>query len=244
MRNLFYLVLVANLLICSAANAFIQSEQFSEFSLNDIEADQQGFMQNTSGDGFIVLNGIELNRSQMCGLALTMEFKQAPFRATIFDIYWRTANVGFSESQKSFFIVNQEDTSSRNSYLIPLCKLYNFSGNLNQPQNQANITALRIDYPSNKNLSIRFDQLRFLDTLTMNALLEDENNIVLEPYERIAGPAFTSFDVIIPKLIFAFDEGLKRFTKDLPFLFFWISVIALLKGLMLWSYVRQFRRDK
>lgn len=232
------------MMLSGKATAFTPSDQFSGFGLNDLQTDTLGFMQNTSGDGFLVLNDISLNRAQMCGLLLTIEFKDAPFRASLFDVYWRTSKSGFSESQKGFFVVNEKDAIGKNTYLIPLCKLYGFSGNLNQPQNQANITSIRIDYPPNKTLALRFDEIRFVDSRTTIEMAGDDAVIVIEPYERMEGRSFTSLDVIVPKLIFAFEEGLKRLTKDVPFLVFWLLLIIALKGLILWSYVRQFRRDK
>lgn len=240
MRNLVGLTICAFILFSSASMAFTQSEQFSDYELKDLQSDQQGFIQNTSGDGFLVLNNIDLNRAEMCGLSMIMEFKEPPFRATVFDLYWRTAQTGFSESQKGFFIVNEKDARFKNSYAIPLCKLYNFSGNLNQPQNQANITSFRIDFPPNKTVAVRFETIRFVDSFALSQLMSIDEGVVLEPYESVSGRSFTSLDVIVPKLIFAFEEGVKRFVSDVPFLIFWLLLIVILKGLMLWSYMRQF----
>ena len=243
MRSFSCLLLIAGLLVNSLAYAFTQSEQFSDFELKDLQSDAQGFIKSTSSDGFLVLNNIVLTRAQMCGLILDMEFQETPFRATAFEIYWRTENSAFSESQKGSFIINQNDASQQNTYLIPLCKLYGFSGNLNQSQNQANITSIRIDYPPNKTVAVRFNVIRFVDTKTTIETARNEAVIVLEPYERIAGRSATSLDVIVPKLIFSFEEGLSRLSQDVPFLVFWLLLIVFFKGLILWSYVRQFRRD-
>lgn len=238
------LSLIVSFLSVANVHAFVASEQYSEIEYKDLSTNPQGYLTNTTGDGFLVLNNIELNRAQMCGLMLTLEFQQAPERASIFDVYWRTAKTGFSESQKGFFVINQTDAATKNSYLVPLCKLFNFSGNLNQPQQQANITGFRFDYPANKTLALRIESIKFLSSEAMAKLEESGTDaIVVEPYERISARSFTSLDVIIPKLIFAFEEGLKRFTKDGPFLVFWLVLILILKLLILRSFMREFKTD-
>ena len=236
--------LVLSLLLSMSAFAFVPSEQFSDIQYKDLVTDTQGYISNTSSDGYLVLNNINLNRAQMCGLQLSFEFKQTPQRASLFDVYWRTAQTGFSESQKAFFIINQQDAANKNTYIVPLCKLFSFSGNLNQPLQQANITAFRLDYPPNKDTALRIETIQLLDSQAMSTESYGASQaIVLEPYETISANSFTSLDVIIPKLIFAFEEGLKRFTSDVPFLIFWLFLIFLLTVLILLSYTRQFKMD-
>lgn len=239
------LIAVWMLMLCTSAQAFVPSEQFSDIQYKDLITDTQGFISNTSGDGFFVLNNVNLSRDQMCGLLLTIEFQQAPQRASIFDVYWRTAQAGFSESQKGFFIINQSDAANKNQYLVPLCKLFSFSGNLNQPFLQANITALRLDFPPNKTTTVRFEAIEFLSTQAVLDRTESSADIIkLEPYEAVSAQSFTSLDVIIPKLVFAFEHGLQRLLQDVPFLVFWLLLILFLKVLILRSFVRQIRTDK
>lgn len=238
------LILSLCLLVSLNVSAFVPSEQFSDIQYKDLVTDTLGYISNTTGDGYLVLNNINLNRAQMCGLQISLEFKETPQRATVFDLYWRTAQTGFSESQKSFFMINQKEAANKNTYIVPLCKLFSFSGNLNQPLQQANIIALRFDYPPNKDIALRIENIQFLDSETLSRESYGASEVIIvEPYERVSADSFTSLDVIIPKLIFAFEEGLKRLSSDVPFLIFWLVLIFLLKGLILLSYTRQFKTD-
>ncbi len=214
--------------------------------LKDLELDSDGYLANTSGDGYFQLMGLDHSRDRLCGLLLKMEFKNPVEKATLFDVYWRTKSQGYSENQKGFFIINNEHTKTSNTYLVSLCKLHNFSGNLNQSHLQDNISALRLDYPGNKRLAIKFESIQILDDDELQLRLKqaDTNDIVLEAYERINPRAFTSLDVIVPKLIFAFEEGLKRLTNDLGFLVFWLLLIIALKLLLLRSFIRQYRSSE
>jgi len=82
-----------------------------------------------------------------------------------------------------------------------------------------------------------------LDSIALAETAKNDEVVSLVPYERIAGHSATSLDVVIPKLIFSFEEGLSRLKGDIPFFVFWLFLIVLLKWLILMSYVRQFRRD-
>ena len=221
--------------------AFMPSEQYSDIQYKDLEENENGYWQNTSRDSFIVFNNIDLNRAQMCVLVIKLEFAQAPSSASLFDSYWRAAGAGFSESQKGSFIISHKQAQNNNTYAIPLCKLYGFSGNLDQPNLQKNIDTFRLDYPSNKNMAIKFDSLAFISHAQLSEL--PDTVIMLEPYERISGRSFTSLDVIIPKLFFAFQEGLKRLSQDITFLIFWLVIIVLLTSLILRSFIRPARNN-
>lgn len=238
------LVSIINGSFITIASALAPSEQFSDIQLRNLDTDEQGYLSNTSNDGHIVFNDLSLTRDQMCGVLLTIEFKETPLRASLFDVYWRTAQVNFTESQKGFFLINQNDAAQKTRYLLPICKLFGFSGNLHNPLIQGNITGFRLDYPPNKDTSLRIESAEFLDSQALSELLQQQTEIIaLELYESVPARSFTSLDVIIPKLVFAFEEGIKRLGLDLPFLIFWLCLIFLLKLLLLKSFVRQFKSD-
>ena len=66
-----------------------------------------------------------------------------------------------------------------------------------------------------------------------------ENIRLLEPYERIDPRAFTSLDVVLPKLYFAAQEGAHRLWQDKAFLIFWLLLIGGFKLLIIRSYLRK-----
>ena len=208
-----------------------------QYHLRDFEEDAQGFLTNTGNDSFIVIDNLDLPRQQACNLLLSLDFKETFERPGLFELFWSVKTGVFRERQKGRFIINQSDTTQANSFLIPLCKLYNFSGNLNVPDYQRNITGFRLDYPGNKKVSIRFNTIAFLSTTQANEFLKNNDVITLEPYERVNGQSFTSLDSIIPKILFAFEDGLKRLTIDKGFLIFWLLVIASLIFLLLRSFL-------
>ncbi|NNC99474.1 MAG: hypothetical protein HKN85_04775 [Gammaproteobacteria bacterium] len=213
----------------------------SSLRLKDIAENDSGFLTNTGSDGFITLANVDRTREQLCGLELKLEFLQALERPALFEIFWRTRDSGYSERNKGFFIINQEDSKSTTRYLLPLCKMFHYSGNINNGQRQAPIHGLRIDYPGNKTVSIKFHSLAFLDARITSQLLAGgpSEMIILEPYERIEAKAFTSMDVALPKLLFALEQGLGRITRDLAFLIFWLSLMGGLVLVIVRSWLRQ-----
>jgi len=211
--------------------------------MKDLQVIGDDFIANTGSDGFLIFRDVEMSRDQACGIELDIEFKSAMPRPGIFEIFWRSAEQGFSEQRKAFVIINQSHTQARQRFMIPLCKLYHYSGNLNQPERQSIINALRFDYPTNKEIALRFHSIRLIDAETMNGQLQQSEPeiVILEPYERVSARSFASFDVALPKLYFAYEEGLQRISQDKPFLVVWLVMIAGLIVPMLRSVLRKER---
>ena len=231
---------IANFFFVCNAFALVPNEIFSDVQLRNLVENERGFLKNTSNDGHIILSNMMLTREQMCGVIFSIEFENTPLKPSLFDVYWRTSKHGFREGQKATFIISHQSAVQKNQYLLPMCKLYGFSGNVNSPEKQANVTGFRIDYPANKDLSLKITDLAFTDSKSLSDI---KNTIVLEPYERVSAKSFASFDVVIPKLIFAFEEGLKRMTADKLFLVFWLFLIFVLKCLVLLSFMRQLKSN-
>jgi len=210
------------------------SVHYPDYQLTRLEEDSEGFLRNTSKDSYFSMEGLNAPRDQACNLKFSLDFKETLSRPALFEIFWAVADKGFKEAQKASFVVSHLDSTQPNSFIVPLCKLYNFSGNLNIPEYQGNISRLRFDFPSNRVLSVKFSDLELLT----NADARNRQGILVEPYERIVGKSFTSLDAIIPKLIFAFEQGLKRLTIDKVFLVFWLLLILGLLSLIIRSYKR------
>ena len=212
--------------------------------LRNLVIDSDGYIKNTSGDGYMSFRGLNLSRAQACGIKLDLEFKSPMIRPAIFEVFWHTPNEGFSEKKKSFVIVNQADTVERREYVIPLCKLYHFSGNLNQGLRQAEIAGLRFDYPTKRTTEIKFHSISTLNGEELLSIVQQSapHISVLEPYERVDARSFTSLDVIVPKLFFAFEEGLKRLSYDKVFTFSWLLMMLAILVLIVRSYLRQHRQ--
>ena len=241
--NLLVLMIV-NCCFSGVAHALQISQPVTDFQFRNINSDDQGYLSNTTNDGHLILGDLNLTRDQMCGILLSIEFKVTPLRATLFDVYWRTAKTDFSENQKGFFFINQDDARKPSKYLLPLCKLFNFSGNLHNASLQNNITGFRLDFPPNKDVVLRIQSIDFLNAQGMvNVVNENSDIVTTEVYERIQARSFMTLDVIIPKLIFAFEEGLQRLYKDVPFLMVWLLIIFLLKLLLLGSFIRQIKTN-
>ena len=217
------------------------NHSYSKFKLKDIVI-ESGYLKNTGSDGYIVLDQINLNRYQLCGLELDIEFLDPMSKPGIFEIFWRTNKTDFGERNKAFVIINQDTSKTRSTYLVPLCKLYHFSGNLNNKLGQSIIKGLRIDFPSNKRIAIKIHSIHFRDANSTSSMLKQEssNMIILEPYERVKATSFTSIDVVLPKLFFAVQEGLKHLIADIGFFIFWICLIVTLKILIGLSWYKQY----
>ena len=222
-----------------------QNDQLSlsgqPMDIKNLQLDEQGFIRNTSSDGYFTFRGLDLRRDQACAIRLDMEFDKPMSRPGLFEVFWHEPDAGFRESLKAFVLINPADTAERKVFVIPLCKLFHYSGNINKAHLQAAVAGVRIDYPSNKDIGVKFHSIEFLDAQTMLSLLSEApaNTVILEPYERLSPEAATSLDVIVPKLFFIFEEGLSRLWIDKGFLFFWLLLIVALKLLILRSYLRK-----
>lgn len=207
----------------------------------NLEVDQQGFMRNIGSDGYFTFRGLDLRRDLGCAIRMDMEFDKPMSRPGLFEVFWHEPNAGFRESLKAFVLINQADTLERKVFVIPLCKLFHYSGNINKAHLQAAVAGLRFDYPSNKDIGIKFHSIKFIDAQKTLSLLSEApaNTVILEPYERLSPEAATSLDVIVPKLFFIFEEGLSRLWVDKGFLFFWLLMILGLKLLILRSFLRK-----
>ena len=140
--------------------------QNSQLSLNgqpmvteNLKVDEQGFMRNTNSDGYFTFRDLDLRRDQACAMRLDMEFDKPMSRPGLFEVFWHEPKAGFRESMKGFVLINPADTAERKVFVIPLCKLFHYSGNINKAHLQAGVAGLRLDYPSNKDIGIKFHSI-------------------------------------------------------------------------------------
>lgn len=232
------------LLICCcvvAGPAFSVSLQLGQAQMHNVERDDQGYIRNQTNDGYVTFRDLNLSRDQACAIKMDLEFKHAMLRPGIFEVFWHGPNDGFSEKKKAFVVINHKDTRQRKTYIIPLCKLFHFSGNINQSIRQGQIAGLRLDYPAKRTTDIKFHSIETVNSNELAILISESrpNMRLLEPYERINAKSFTSLDVILPKLYFAFEDGLKRLSYDKAFTFIWILMMFSLLVLILRSVLRQ-----
>ena len=233
-------------LVCSFAASADVSRQadivnpnkldLSSWQLKDLVLDDAGFLVNTSTDGFFKTSGLNLPRNQACYFLMDLAFKEPLFRPAMFELFWSTSPDAFAESQKARFLIGHEDTEQPARFIVPLCKLYRFSGNLNSPNLQENIKGLRFDFPVNRTVGLKISEFRLLSGDELESVGADA--VWLEPYERIPGKAFVSKDAVIAKLFFGLEDGLKRLSNDLGFLIFWLILIAGCIVLIIRSYPR------
>ncbi len=207
--------------------------------LKELKFDEAGFLKNTSTDGFFTLQGFDLPRGQACNLLLDLEFAQPLFRPAMFEIFWSTSSGAFAESQKARFLVNHQQTIEPTRFILPLCKMYRFSGNLNSPNLQRNITGFRFDFPVNRTVSLKISRFSPLSATELESALTETVNttVFLEPYEKIPGRGFTSIDVVMAKVFFALEDGLSRLAGDRWFLLFWLTMILICLLLLVRSFV-------
>ena len=216
----------------------VSDDKPGAIALRNLVHDGEGFLTNTSSDGFLMLGNVDLPRSQACYVLLDMEFKDPMFRPGLFELFWAIDPRAFSEAQKTRFLISHEDSVGANTFVLPLCKLYRFSGNLNSPNFQRNIVGIRLDYPMNRTISLKINSMTLMDGGEYREFLNktDAPPIRLEPFENLPGKAFTSFDTIVPKVYFGIENGLKRLLADVPFLVVWLFIIFVFLGLIVRSF--------
>ncbi len=239
MRNFISVVLfVISALVSGAGKATTTNLLEFAWEYKDL-ADRQGFLTNTSRDGFFKVSGLDLTRDNACFLAMEIEFSEPILRPALFEFFWATKPNAFAEQRKARFLINHKTSGEPSLYLIPLCKLYGFSGNLDMPLRQTNISSVRLDYPMNRTVGLKFHQATLLSSDVGEALLNEKASeiVLIEPYERVIASSFRSLDVILPKLYFSFEDGARRLGADIGFLLFWLSLILTLIGIIIWRTV-------
>ena len=197
-----------------------------------IDEDEHGYWVNSTSDSYLTLGGFDVPRSRACYLIWDVEFKEPMFRPGLFEAFWAVNPQAFSEAQKARFLISHKDTEQRTLFVVPLCKLYNYSGNLNSPHHQGNIVGLRLDYPMNRTIGLKIHRVDLVGKDQIDEIRDGKNWVELEPFERLRGTPFKSLDVAAPKVFFGFENGARRLVKDWPFLFFWLALIICLLGLM------------
>lgn len=225
-------VLLLTLFICQSSMALINTES-DAYRLKDLTVNEQGYLQNTTSDGFLILKDIDTPRANACGLLVDLEFAQAPVEPFVMELFWRTERHGFMEKQKSFFVVKRDLDKKRQQFIVPLCKLYLYSGNINIPAWQGNITGIRLDYPPDRDLAIKFHDFSLIN----HAQTFAQADLHYEPYERVNTAALLSRDVLLTKLILINKEGLQRFVADKAFLIVWLLMIVALSIALVKSFV-------
>ena len=190
-----------------------------------MDVDDRGYVSNATTDSYLILNGFNLPRDRACYLLMDAEFKEPMFRPGLFEAFWAVYPGAFSEKQKARFLISHKNTNSRTVFVVPLCKLYSFSGNLNSPRYQRNIVGLRLDYPMNRTIGLKIHRLDLIGLNELTTLKQESEIVELEAFERLSGKPFTSLDVAIPKIYFGLESGWKRLSQDLPFLIVWLMMI-------------------
>lgn len=218
-----WLILLASLGFYQSSLALISADS-ETYRLKDLIANEQGYLQNTSSDGFLVFKGLNKPRANACGLLVDAEFSEAPLSPFVMEIFWSTERHGFTERQKTFFVVKRDLDKKQQRFIVPLCKLYLYSGNLNVPAWQGNITSIRLDYPPDRDLAIKFNEFRLIN----HAETFEQDGLHYEPIERVNTAALLSLDVLLTKFILINKEGMQRLLADKAFLIVWVLMILAL----------------
>ena len=223
--------------VASAESEVMSSHEQSlnRLNLNQLEYDQDGYLASTGTDSFWTID-LNQTRADSCYLSFDASFKEAASRPRIFELFWSTKPNAFSKNSKAFIVITPEQMAADNRFVVPLCKLYGFSGNLNKPSMQANLSGIRFDYPPNEQLAIKFHRIELFSRADIEAFDQGES-IHLEPIERISSAAYTSADVFVTKLVFAFEDGIVRLGRDKVFLIFWLISLSALTFLFIRSFL-------
>lgn len=212
-----------------------QEQLLNRLNLNQLELDQDGYLASTGTDSFWTIE-VNRTRADSCYLSFDASFKEVANRPRIFELFWSTKPNAFSKNGKAFIVITPEQMAAGKRFVVHLCKLYGFSGNLNTPNMQANLAGIRFDYPPNEQLAIKFDRIEVISRADFEAFDRGES-IHLEPIERVSPAAYTSADVFVTKLVFAFEDGLVRLGRDKVFLIFWLISLSALTFLFIRSFL-------
>ena len=192
----------------------------AEWGQTQLKTKANGFTVNTGGDAYFVIQNLEIPRASIRAIRLEFEVEKKLTRPILMEFFWRSATLGFSEHEKAMFVVNPNNVSNEYDIILPIYKLYNFSGNLNYGVYQEPVIQFRIDYPMLHKVSMKFENIEYFADNNY-----PQGSTVMELHETIAADNFLNGDVIVPKFIDLFVTGLKKFTQDWLFTLFWLGCI-------------------
>ncbi len=176
--------------------------------LNEIRKLENGFLEKTAGDPFIVFPEIEQSTCSPKGIQLSITFDPVPIKPVLMELFWSTDFLGFGEENKVFFIVFPHKNRKKNSFIVPL-------------DHTAGFTQVRLDFPSHIDTSFKVEDYEIVS-------LNDppENIDVIDAYYSLSIKDSLKPAILFPYLLKTLKHGPQRLSHDKGFLLFWLILIG------------------
>lgn len=206
----YILLLFIILLPLSAIDAAGKESPHSGWRFNEITILENGFLEKSAGDPFIVFPEITVPTCGPMGVQLSLSFNPIPQKPLLLEIFWSTDYLGFGEENKVFFIVHPKDHTQPMNLFVPL-------------DHTAGIRQVRLDFPSH--INTQFTVTNY-DVLPLNdAPLEFEK---VDAYYNLPIDDSLNPKIMVPYLLKALGHGPRRLLHDPTFVIFWGGIILLI----------------
>ncbi len=208
-KILNHICLLALLLLAfSVEQVFSDDLNPENWRFNEIRILENGFLEKTAGDPFIVFPEIDQATCSPKGVQLSITFDPVPTKPILLELFWSTDFLGFGEENKVFFILHPDKNGKANSFIVPL-------------DHTAGFTQIRLDFPSYIDTTFKVADYKIV---SLNDL--PPNIALVDAYYNLSIEDSLKPDIIIPYLLKALRHGPERLSHDKVFLLFWLVLIG------------------
>lgn len=183
---------------------------YENWRLNEISVGENGYLQKTDGDPFIVFPEIEQSTCGPMGVQLAISFTPVPIKPVLLEIFWSTDYLGFGEENKVFFIIHPNKDGSPNKVVVPL-------------DHTAGFTQIRLDFPSYISTSFKIEDYAIISLADIQDGYEK-----IDTYYNLSIEESLKAEIIIPYILRSLSHGPERMARDPVFLVFWLTAIFLI----------------
>ncbi len=180
---------------------------YKDWHFNEILKLENGFLEKSAGDPYIVFPEISESTCAPMGVQLAITFDPVPAKPLLLEIFWSTDYLGFGEENKVFFMVYPKADGSPTKMTVPL-------------EHTAGFIQIRLDFPSHIDTTFKVENYEVVSLADIN----DEFKKV-DAYYSLSIEDSLKPEIIIPYILKALSHGPQRMTHDLAFLVFWLLLI-------------------
>jgi len=196
------------------------ADLYENWRLNEIIKLENGFLEKSAGDPYIVFPEISESTCAPMGIQLAITFDPVPVKPLRLEMFWSTDYLGFGEENKVFFIVHPHADGTANKMIIPL-------------EHTAGFTQIRLDFPSYIDTTFKVENYEVLSLADV-----DDEYTKVDAYYSLSVEDSLKPEISIPYFLKALSHGPERMTHDLAFLVFWLLLIIGLLFLIRFTTVK------
>lgn len=196
------------LVLACAASGYCLEELGNGWQTNDLTMVGEGVFERKGGDPYIIFPEMDEPVCSFSGVHIVLKLSPMIEKPFLAEIFWKPAGGGFSEHNKSFFILHPAKQGDTLNFVVPI-------------EREINYDQIRFDLP--RDLPTRFS-IKAYEVVDINSTVALEKKI--EAYHWLNSKEAEEVDILIPYMIKAIKHGTMRLLHDPAFFVVWIAMIV------------------